>query len=45
MMYEKGLGTQKDVKSAYAWYSKAAQNGDALARERMKRIGIQLKYH
>jgi len=39
MMYEKGLGTPKDLKSAHAWYSKAAQNGDALARERMKRLG------
>lgn len=38
MMYEKGLGTPKDLKSAHAWYSKASQNGDALARERVKKL-------
>ena len=38
MMYEKGLGTPKDLKSAHAWYYKAAQNGDALAREKLNSL-------
>ena len=41
MIYEKGLGTPKDLKMAHTWYSKAAQNGDALARERMRKMKMR----
>ena len=34
-MCEQGLGTRRDAAMAYLWYSKAARQGDARARDRL----------
>jgi TPR repeat protein len=34
-MYEKGLGTDQDLKIAHAWYTKSAAQGNALAKDKL----------
>lgn len=34
-MYEKGLGTDQDLKLAHAWYTKSAAQGNALAKDKL----------
>lgn len=34
-MYEKGLGTNQDLKLAQAWYTKSAAQGNALAKDKL----------
>jgi TPR repeat protein len=37
-MYENGEGTEKDIDSAKFWYLRAAQNGDEVAKTRLKSL-------
>lgn len=44
-MYENGFGTPRSLDKAFAWYAKAAQNGNAAAATKIKRErSIRLKY-
>jgi TPR repeat protein len=37
-MYEGGRGVSKDVTQAIAWYRKAAEQGDAEAKENLAKL-------
>jgi TPR repeat protein len=38
-MYEYGKGVAKDEREAVVWYRKAAEQGDARAKERLVKLG------
>jgi TPR repeat protein len=38
-MYEYGYGVTKDEREAVAWYRKAAEQGQAGAKERLAKLG------
>ena len=37
-MYMNGVGVEKDIKKAYEWYFKAAEQGDEGAKEAIKEL-------
>lgn len=39
-LYENGKGVPRDKASAVKWYRKAAEQGNALAKGNLKRLGL-----
>ena len=43
VLYEKGVGVTRDLKSAYRWYATAASSGDDAAAARVTELAKFLK--
>ncbi len=41
MIYEQGMGTDRDLIKAVYWYTKAAEHGSEEAREELRRLGLE----